>query len=414
MKRFKLDYAVAGLPVAVRRTFGRRRSGPSDAIHDAFAYYFWRPMPGRLGYLRIVLAALTLPLLLARGMLSSTRRNGRLVAQRYGRSVGEQLRDQLHLFFRHGILPRWYYIFSLYEPGARERAPSYIHRFETKAGGLFTRLNARGRSPLNDKVGFAAHCEAHGVRTVPVLYAGGAAVSAEQGCLPGVDLFIKPVSARGGQGAERWDFDDGCYRHENGTQVDAVTLIRSTEASDGRPARLIQPRLVGDPAIADLSNGALTTCRVLTCLDEQGRPEVIAAVFRMAVGANRTVDNFHAGGIAAAVDVTSGRLSSASNIGANVRLGWLTHHPDTGAAIEGRVLPHWPETCALARAAHEAFSDRVVIGWDIGILADGPCVVEGNVGPDLDILQRMLRRGLADDRLGELVAFHLSALRRSR
>jgi hypothetical protein len=410
VKRFKLDYAVAGLPVAVWRTLVRRRRGPADAIHNAFAYYYWRPMPGRLGHLRITLAALTLPLLLARGMIASTRRNGRLVAERHGRSIGQQLADQLHHFFRHGILPRWYYIFSLYEPGGRDRAGNYIHRFETKAGGLLTRLNKRGRTPLNDKAGFAAHCEAHGVRTVPVLHAGGQPVSAKAGELPAADLFIKPVSARGGQGAERWDFANGRFRREDGTELSADALIATTTAAEGRSERLIQPRLVGAPEIADLSNGALTTCRILTCLDEEGRPEVIAAVFRMAVGANRTVDNFHAGGIAAAVDVATGRLSSASNIGANVRLGWLTHHPDTGAAIEGRVLPHWPETCALANAAHEAFADRVVIGWDIAILKDGPCVVEGNVGPDLDILQRMSRRGLAEGRLGELIAFHLEAL----
>ncbi|MDQ3246172.1 MAG: hypothetical protein M3Q52_04630 [Pseudomonadota bacterium] len=414
MKRFKLDYAVAGLPVAVWRTFARPRRGPADSIHNAFAYYYWRPMPGRLGYLRIGLAVLTLPLLLARGMISSTRGNGALVARRHGRSIGQQLADQLHHFFHHGILPRWYYIFSLYEPGGRERAKTYIHRFETKAGGLFTRLNKRGRTPLNDKVGFATHCEAHGVRTVPVLYAGGQPISARVGELPAVDLFIKPVSARGGQGAERWDSESGRYRREDGAEMIAEALIASTAAGDGKPARLIQPRLVGDPGIADLSNGALTTCRILTCVDELGRPEVIAAVFRMAVGANRTVDNFHAGGIAAAVDIATGQLSSASNIGADVRLGWLTHHPDTGAAIEGRTLPHWPQTRALAVAAHDAFSDRIVIGWDIAILDDGPCVVEGNVGPDLDIVQRMLRRGLADGRLGELIAVHLAALANRR
>jgi hypothetical protein len=52
----------------------------------------------------------------------------------------------------------------------------------------------------------------------------------------------------------------------------------------------------------------LPTVRVVTCLDERGGPELIGAVFRMSVGKNVTVDNLHAGGIAAQVALDSGRL----------------------------------------------------------------------------------------------------------
>jgi len=61
--------------------------------------------------------------------------------------------------------------------------------------------------------------------------------------------------------------------------------------------------------------------RALTCLDEQGRPELIAAVFRMAIGGNRTVDNIHAGGIAAGIDLETGAMSQASDLGMSARLG---------------------------------------------------------------------------------------------
>ena len=59
---------------------------------------------------------------------------------------------------------------------------------------------------------------------------------------------------------------------------------------------------------------------------------------RMAVGGNHRVDNFHAGGIAAPVDLQSGKLGLASNMGMDVRLGWLDRHPDTGAQIHGTHL----------------------------------------------------------------------------
>jgi hypothetical protein len=146
--------------------------------------------------------------------------------------------------------------------------------------------------------------------------------------------------------------------------------------------------------------------RVVTCLDEQAEPELIGSVFRMSVGGNVTVDNLHAGGIAAAVGA-AGALSKATNLGADVRLGWLSAHPDTGAAIEGRVLPLWEDTKRLAVAAHCEFADRVVIGWDIAILEDGPILIEGNGNPDMDILQRFMREGLRKHRFAQLLAHHL-------
>ena len=53
-------------------------------------------------------------------------------------------------------------------------------------------------------------------------------------------------------------------------------------------------------------------------------------------------------------------------------------------------------------AAHRKFNDRVVIGWDIAVLEDGPILIEGNGNPDLDILQRFMRVGLREHRFAEI------------
>ena len=111
----------------------------------------------------------------------------------------------------------------------------------------------------------------------------------------------------------------------------------------------------------------------------------------------------------ALIDIHSGTLGKASNLGSDARVGWFSTHPDTGAQIEGRVLPRWEDVKSLAAAAHQHFSDRVVIGWDIAILNDGPILVEGNGNPDLDILQRFMPVGFREHRFGELLAHHLRA-----
>lgn len=340
-------------------------------------------------------------------MLHYTARNGRLIRARTGATIVEQLLSQMLVYERHGILPRWYYIFSLYEKGGIDRAPFFLNRFETKPA-LFKRLNRGGTSPLGDKAAFAAHCTKFEIPHAPVLAVAADNAVRQFAEFPEADLFVKPVKQRGGRGAERWQWiGEGRYQGPDGTVCDRQSLITELARKSQRTPCLVQPRLVNHASIADLSNGALTTIRVLSCLDEQGVPEIIAASFRMAIGRNVTVDNIHAGGIAAAVDIEDGSLGLASNLGDDATLGWLDCHPDAGGKIAGRTLPLWRDVLQLARRAHCAFSDRVVIGWDIAILADGPTLIEGNVGPDVDLMQRPLRCGIGQGRFAELLLFHL-------
>ena len=128
----------------------------------------------------------------------------------------------------------------------------------------------------------------------------------------------------------------------------------------------------------------------------------------MAIGNNHTVDNAHAGGMVAEVNLDDGRLGPASDLGMDARLGWVDRHPGSGGRIAGRLVPQWEEMKRLAKHAHRAFGERIVIGWDIAPTPDGPIVVEGNSGPDFDLMQRAARRGFASSRLADLLAYHLA------
>jgi hypothetical protein len=402
-------YRIAGLPITLAALATTGDGGAAAALRRAYAGHYRSPTDAGEWFDLIAGLLLTVPgVVLA--VLWFTWRNGAIVARRSGRPVLAQLADQLRLFASAGVLPPWYYIFSLHEPGARARAASFLNRCETKRG-VYRLLRAafRSVSPLDDKIAFDKRCRAHQLAVAPVAMAFRGGESSGDTRLPPVDLFAKPARGRGGRGAERWDHVDADrYRNLAGRELSAPALIERLRRKSRDRAWLVQRRLINHPAIADLSNGALSTVRVLTCLDERGRPELIAAVFRMAIGDNRTVDNIHAGGIAAAVDLAHGTLSDASDLGMDARRGWLDRHPETGGRIAGRALPLWSELCELAVRAHRAFDDRIVIGWDIGLTASGPCLVEGNSGPDVDLMQRPARRGFADGRFGELLAFHLA------
>jgi hypothetical protein len=127
----------------------------------------------------------------------------------------------------------------------------------------------------------------------------------------------------------------------------------------------------------------------------------------MAIGGNSVVDNFHQGGIATHVDLATGRIGAASDMGIKPGVGWREVHPVSGKRFCGRQLPIWPEVLDAACRIHAAFPERIVVGWDVAMLADGPCIVEGNGRPDLDIHQRVERRPLGNDRISHLLAWNL-------
>lgn len=398
-----------------------RPEGPRDGSAAAFLHRFWRREVwrerGGLARLRLLAALLAWPAVVGLTAAWFTALHGRTVARRTGKGRLRQLAEQLRLAAAHDVLPPWYYVFELFDPALARRAGSYLHRFETKGGILrFVReapRPGRERLTLSDKLRFADRCRERGLPCAPVLWvaepgaplrpAPGAPAERTDG-----DLFVKPAAGRGGLGVERWRaLGDGRFRSDGGTVLRRADLLARVEELGRLAPVLVQPRLVNHPELADLCNGALSTVRVMTVADERGGCEVTHAVLRMALGAGRPVDNFHSGGIAAAVDLATGVLAAATDVGLRPDVGWRDFHPDTGARIRGRRLPYWEETLALSRRAHAAFPRWPVIGWDVAILADGPVLIEGNSGPDVDILQRCHREPLGDGRFGELLRFHV-------
>jgi hypothetical protein len=409
----RLFNRIAGLPITLRALRKMHRT-PGGILRVAYARYFWelrRPSE----WLDVGLALLLWPVVVLGLAALFLWRNGRAVAAKSRRPLHRQFLDQMRLYVTAGVLSPWYYIYELYDRPRNRDARSFIYRCESKTGVLA--MLKRMRTPfsiVSDKVAFAEQCRWFGIRTIPVL------AVAREGRFdwlvdPGegqVDWFVKPVDGKGGKNIERWDHvGDGRYRGRDGEIVDGDRLAARFAAESQAVPRLIQPRIVNHPGLEPLNNGALATVRALTCLDERGRPELVGAVMRMAVGKNHVVDNLHAGGIAAGIDLDTGELGPASNLGADVSLGWIESHPDSGAPIRGFRLPGWDRLRPFAEHAHTGFSDRVIVGWDIALTADGPLLVEANGAPDLDIMQRPFRCGLMRGRLAQLLAFHVATWR---
>ncbi|HVU30661.1 MAG TPA: sugar-transfer associated ATP-grasp domain-containing protein, partial [Sphingomicrobium sp.] len=170
---------------------------------------------------------------------------------------------------------------------------------------------------------------------------------------------------RGGRGAERWDrIAPSTFARPSGESVPGQKLLELLVERSRHVPLIVQPRLSPHPALRPLTAGALPTVRVLTCLDSKGRPQVMAAMMRTSFGENRTVDNLHAGGIGALVDLDSGALSKASNLGSDAHLSWFSNHPDNGARIEGETIPFWSD---VKKAAIAPTGGSATVSWLAGI-----------------------------------------------
>jgi len=383
-----------------------------------------------LGDRIIMRAALPfVPFILAVLVAAFTAINGPAIKKRTGKGLIRQIREQIGLAVRFAIPPPWYYIFELHDDDRKLHAGEYLNRLETK-GGLYRFLRdnngglpvpaERSTGSIKDKMRFRVRCREHGIATAPVFFyiAQEKITAVDWGSsepsalpeLPECDLFIKPVHGQGGKKATRWEYiGSGNFRRNDGGVATGSEVLERLRHASRHGAFLVQPRLASHHEIADLANGTLSTVRVMTCRNEKEGVEVTNAAFRMARNKLVVVDNFHAGGIAANVDISTGTLGRGTRGAWGVTAdGWYEQHPETGIQILNRKLPCWVELVDLVQYAHgAAFFDQVVIGWDVALLDSGPCIMEANKAPDLDIIQRVEGVPLGNQRLGRLLAFNL-------
>jgi hypothetical protein len=402
-------------------TAALRSDDPAMRIHRICSDVRWRGLDlrglGLRGTLRNLFLVLVWPVVALRRAVLLALQRGPAVRAAYGKGLARQVIEMVSLACRCHVLPTCYYRFELYDAGRYRRAAEYLPRIEigyTAYRFLLSVYPCPGRA-LKNKRWFADACREAGLPHARVIMAfvGGRRIEHPQLAaeLPHHDLFVKRAFGKGGKGGELWRATtSGEYVSAGGRTLTrgALTEHLASASRSQRGGLLIQPALSNAAALRDLSAGALCTVRMMSIRNEAGAQEVTNASLRMAVDPAASVDNFHAGGIAAPIDIATGRMGQACDLGraASVPV-WHSRHPLTGGQIEGRIVPMWSECIALALKAHAAFPERIVVGWDIAVLEDGPCLIEANEGPGLDIFQRPLRQPIGNERLGQLIALNL-------
>ncbi len=142
--------------------------------------------------------------------------------------------------------------------------------------------------------------------------------------------------------------------------------------------------------IAEFNPDSLNTIRVVTFWNGK-RFDVIGSFLRMGVKGSR-IDNAHAGGVFARIDVKTGEIDTEGITTSGER---FMNHPTSHKQIFGFRIPHWHDIIDTCRQAARSIPEAKIVGWDVAIREDYSIVIiEGNHMPDFDVMQSPGREGV--------------------
>lgn len=183
-------------------------------------------------------------------------------------------------------------------------------------------------------------------------------------------LIGKPLEGSSGQGILKFTEADWA----RGPEVFKALLL---EKGIGILEEIVEQH----PAMASLCPTSVNTCRIATLLGDK-RQGIVYAFLRM--GNGKVMDNVDCGGMAARIDLDSGKLLT---VGADKQGNTFTKHPMTGTPIIGFTIPYWEEAKSMCLEAAKKVPQMRFVAWDVAITPEGPTFIEGNSFPSHAIPQ---------------------------
>lgn len=178
------------------------------------------------------------------------------------------------------------------------------------------------------------------------------------------DLIAKPLEGSSGVGIERFTSE-----HWQGREADFLRELLEKQIG------IIEERVIQHPRMAQMCPTSVNTIRIATLLGDK-KQGIVYAFLR--IGNGNVMDNVDQGGMAARVDLASGKLLT---VGADKKGNTYTHHPMTGTPIIGFEVPFFEEAKAMCLKAAQKVPQMRFVAWDVAITEKGPVFIEGNSFP---------------------------------
>lgn len=189
----------------------------------------------------------------------------------------------------------------------------------------------------------------------------------------GGKVIVKAVDGQGGKGI--------VVAYRDG---DSIKVRRGETVCDLEEFELNRPAVVQEYVrqhhLVERFSTTTNTIRLSTMLKPDYSDVVlVGAIMRFGVGGS-VVDNLCSGGVAAAVDLVTGRLDDY----AFAFPGTLhSRHPDSGQQFKEFQVPYWPEIVEIAKSVQRHFHYHKFLGLDFCITEEGPLLIEINEEQDL-------------------------------
>ena len=177
-------------------------------------------------------------------------------------------------------------------------------------------------------------------------------------------LIGKPLEGSSGQGILK-------FTEADWTEGPAMFKALLLEKNIG----ILEEIVVQHPEMSKLCPTSVNTCRIATLLGDK-QQGIVYAFLR--IGNGKVMDNVDCGGMAARIDLDSGKLLT---VGADKQGNTYTNHPITGTPIVGFTIPYWEEAKAMCLEAAQKVPQMRFVAWDVAITPDGPTFIEGNSFP---------------------------------
>ena len=185
-----------------------------------------------------------------------------------------------------------------------------------------------------------------------------------------VQAIGKPLEGSSGQGIQR-------YTEADWAQGAEAFLTKLRQDGIGILEEIVEQH----PDMASLCATSVNTVRIATLLGDK-KQGIVYAFLR--IGNGKVMDNVDCGGMAARVDLATGKLLT---VGADKQGNTFTHHPKTGTPIVGFQVPYWEEAKAMCLQAANKVPQMRFVAWDVAITPQGPRFIEGNSFPSHAIPQ---------------------------
>lgn len=177
-------------------------------------------------------------------------------------------------------------------------------------------------------------------------------------------LIGKPLEGSSGQGILKYvpaDWAEGAEKFLAKLRADGIGILEEI--------------VVQHPEMARMCPTSVNTCRIATLLGDK-QEGIVYAFLR--IGNGKVMDNVDCGGMAARIDLESGKLLT---VGADKAGNTYTKHPITGTDIIGFTIPYFEEAKAMCLEAAKKVPQMRFVAWDVAITENGPTFIEGNSFP---------------------------------